>query len=34
MLHHTTPTYTLRTEVVFAASERLLYVIGGVMQAA
>ena len=26
---HTTPTYTLRTEAVFASSESLLYVIGG-----
>lgn len=31
---HTTPTYTLRTEAVYMASEHSLYVTGGVMQAA
>ena len=31
---HTTPTYTLRTEAISVAPERLLCVIGGGMQAA
>lgn len=33
-MHHLTPTYTLRTEAIFVAPERLLSVNGGGMQAA